>query len=355
VRIKSIGICAIVLLLSFVLASCKSAPKATSDTAAFVNQKEIKLAEVEKIFQNKAKQSNKTPSPEESQTLRLNILGQLINDEILMQQAIKNSLEATEAEIQAKLTDFKKNFTEERFQQFLKEQGLTGEDIHEELRKSSTIEKLYNKEMTSKISVSEAEISDFFNKNKQNYNLPETWHVCHILITPKSNQAQVEGDTKGFDAKTVQEAQERVLRVLKRVLGGEDFRVVARDNSDDSTFAPSGGDMGFLSAQQMEQQLGPAFRQAAQSLKPGETFARPIMTQYGFHIVKVLEKAPAGQRDLSDAGVHDNIRQIIFGRHETLLKTAYLDKIRNETAVRNVLAEKILDEINKKAQPAAKK
>ena len=108
------------------------------------------------------------------------------------------------------------------------------DDIREELRKSSTIEKLYNKAMTFNVSVSDAEISDFFNKNKQNYNLPETWHVCHILITPKSDQAQVVGNTRGFDAKAIQEAQDRVLRVLKRVLGGEDFRAVARDSSDDA-------------------------------------------------------------------------------------------------------------------------
>jgi peptidyl-prolyl cis-trans isomerase SurA len=354
-QIKAMWICAIVLLLSFGLVSCKSGPKVTADTAAIVNGKEIKLAEVERIFQSKAKQSKQTFSREEAQTLRLDILRELIDDEILMQQAAKDSLEATEAEINKKLTDFKKNFTEESFQQLLKEQGLTADDIHEELKKGSTIEKFYNEKITSKISVYDAEISDFFNKNKQNYNLPETWHVCHILILPKSDQAKAEGNMKGFDAKTVQEAQDRVVRVLKRVLGGEDFRVVARDNSDDSTSAPSGGDLGFLTAQQMEQRLGPTFREAVLSLKPGETFAKPIVTQFGFHIVKALEKAPAGQRDLSDAGVQANVRQIIFGRRESLLKTAYLDKIRNEASVRNVLAEKILDEMGKTAQPPAKK
>ena len=94
--------------------------------------------------------------------------------------------------------------------------------------------------------------------------------------------------------------QERVLRLLKRVLGGEDFGVVARDNSDDSTSAASGGELGFFSAQQIEEQIGPGFRQAVQSLKPGETFARPVVTQYGFHIVRITEKIPAGQRDLQD-------------------------------------------------------
>ena len=82
----------------------------------------------------------------------------------------------------------------------------------------------------------------------------------------------------------------------------------------------------------MEQQIGPAFRQAVQSLKPGEIFAKPIVTQYGFHVVKLLEKNPAGQRDLSDAKVLANVRQTILSRRETLLKTAYLDKIRYEAS-----------------------
>jgi peptidyl-prolyl cis-trans isomerase SurA len=355
VQIKGMLICAIVLLSGIGLSSCTNGPKVTADTAAIVNKKEIKVADVEKIFRSKEKQSNQTPSMEEAQSLRLEIIRQLISDEMLIQQAAREKLEATAAEIDTKFNDFKKNFTEERFQQFLKEQGLTVEDIREEVKKSSIIEKLYNKEINSKISVSDAEISDFFNKNKQNYNLPDTWHVHHILVTPKSNQTQGAGNTGGVDAQTVQEAQNRVLSLLKRVLGGEDFRVVSRDNSDDSTSAPSGGDLGFLSAQQMEQQIGPAFRQAVQSLKPGETFAKPVVTQYGFHIVRVTEKSAAGQRDLSDPAVQANIRQTIQGRRDNLLKAAYLDKVRNESTVKNLLAEKIFNEFGETAKPSAKK
>jgi peptidyl-prolyl cis-trans isomerase SurA len=354
VHLKQISICAIVLSLSFGLGSCERVPKTSSDTAAIVNKKEIKLAVVEKIFQNRVKQSNQIPSSDEAQSLRLDILRQLINDEILMQQAAKEKLEATEAEVDTKFTNFKKNFTEERFQQFLKQQGLTVDDIREELRKNSTIEKLLNKEITSKISVSDSEIGDFFNKNTQTFNLPETWHVYHILVTPKSNQAQATGDTRGVDAQSVQEAQDRVVGLLKRVLGGEDFNVVARDNSDDSTSPPSGADLGFLSAQQMEQQIGPAFRQAVQTLKPGETFAKPVVTQYGFHIVRITEKAPAGQRNLSDPAVQANIRQTILGRRDNLLKNAYMDKLRNEAVVRNVMAGRILEEFGKTSQPAKK-
>ena len=74
-------------LLTLVFSSCQSAPKIGPDTAAIVNQTEIKNAEVEKVYQNRLKQGGQTPSPEEASTLRLNILSQMINDEMLMQRA----------------------------------------------------------------------------------------------------------------------------------------------------------------------------------------------------------------------------------------------------------------------------
>jgi peptidyl-prolyl cis-trans isomerase SurA len=355
VRIKGIWICLIVLLLSCGLISCKSGSKVTADTAAIVNGKEIKQAELEKLFQNRLTQSKQIPSSGEAQGLRLEILQQLINDEMLMQQAAKDKVEATATEINTKYAAVKGSLTEERFQQALKEQGLNAEDIREELKKSATIEKLLNKEITSKISVSDAEISEFFSKNKQNFNLPETWRLRHILIVPKSSQAPGAGNARGVDAQGVQAAQTRVLDLLKRVLGGEDFQTVARNNSDDPNSGQTGGDLGFLSAQQMDQQIGPALRQAVQTLKPGEILPKPVATQYGFHIVQVVEKAPAGQRDLSDASVQANIRRNILNQRDNLLKAAYLEKLRNESVVRNLLVEKVLDEFNKSVQPAVKK
>ena len=158
-RIKGIWICSIVLFSSCGLISCKSGPTVTADTAAIVNGKEIKLAEIEKIFQNKIKQSNQIPSSGEAIGLRLEILQQLINNEMLLQQAAKEKVEATAAEINTKYAGVKGTLTEERFQQALKEQGLTIEDVREELKKSTTIAKLLNKEITSKISVSDAEMS----------------------------------------------------------------------------------------------------------------------------------------------------------------------------------------------------
>jgi peptidyl-prolyl cis-trans isomerase SurA len=116
-------------LLTLVFSSCQSGPKTGPDTAAIVNQTEIKNAEVEKVYQNRLKQGGQTPSPEEASTLRLNILSQMINDEMLMQRAAVDKLVANDDEVNVKFTEFKKDYTEEKFQQFLKDQGVIAEDI----------------------------------------------------------------------------------------------------------------------------------------------------------------------------------------------------------------------------------
>ena len=328
-------------LLTLVFSSCQSRPRTGPDTAAIVNQTEIKTAEVEKVYQNRLKQGGQTPSPEEASTLRLNILSQMINDEMLMQRAAVDKLVASDDEVNVKFTEFKKDYTEEKFQQFLKDQGVNAEDIKKEIRKSATIEKLYNKEITSKISVSEGEIKDFFARNKANYNLPESWHVLHLLVTPFPD-SQIT-NARNDDAKTDEAARQKIVGLLKRILSGEDFAIVARDYSEDTSSAQTGGDLRLLSLQQLDA-IDPRFRQAVQSLKVGETFSSPIPTKYGYHLVKLIEKEAGGQHELTDPKVQADTRQAIFNRKETLLKTAYLEAVRNQTIVKNLLAQKILSD-----------
>jgi peptidyl-prolyl cis-trans isomerase SurA len=327
--------------LALFCSSCQSAPKAGPETAAIINQTEIKYAEVEKVFQNRLKQAGQTPSSEESATLRLNILSQMINDEMLMQRAAVDKLVANDDEVNVKFTEFKKDYTEEKFEQFLKDQGVTVDDIKKEIRKSATIEKLYNKEITSKISVSESEIKDYFGRNRTNYNLPESWHVLHLLVTPFAD-SQI-ANARNDDARTDEAARQKVVGLLKRILSGEDFAIVAKEFSEDASSAPSGGDLRLLTLQQLDA-IDPRFRQAVQSLKVGETFSNPVPTKYGYHLVKLIEKEAGGQHELTDPKVQADIRQGIFNRKETMLKTAYLEAVRNQTTVKNLLAQKILSD-----------
>src|SRR6266446_5267313 len=180
---KCLSISALIAAL-LVLASCGSASKASADVVARVNGKDITTTQLEKQFQAHLNGAEQPPSIEEQQDLKLQVLNQMINDQILLEQASAAGLNATDSEIDVKFNEFKNQYTEDKFKDLLKEQKMTTDDIRNELRKSITIDKLVNKEITSKISVTDAEIKNFYEKNKESFNLPESFHIAHLLITP---------------------------------------------------------------------------------------------------------------------------------------------------------------------------
>lgn len=330
----------VALLATLALAAgCSSDTAASDDIVARVNGKDITAAQLEKRFQASITGAPQPPSPEEVEDFKLQLLGQMINDQILLEMASQAGLTATDGEVDVKFNEYKSQFTEEQFQEELKRQKLTQEDLRAELRKQSTIEKLVNKEITSKITVSEAEIKDLYEKNKESFNLPEGHHIAHILITPVA-EPDVR-NAKGDDAKTPVEAAQKAARLLREIQGGQDFAVTARNYSEDPDTAPRGGDLGFRSLEELSN-YDPKLAQAVQNLRIGETTTQPVETRSGFHIIKLLERDAGGQKDLSDPRVQSQLRQVIFNRKDQTLKMAFSETARNKARVENFLAERIL-------------
>ena len=158
---KSVTLLAL-LAVSGLLVGCSSSTSVSDDIVARVNAKEITAAELEKQYQARISGAPQLPTPEESQALKFQLLSQMIDDEILLQMAASAGLNATDAEVDTKFTDLKSQYTEEQFQQMLQQQKVKPEDIKADMRKNLTLEKLVTKEITSRINVSEAEISDVF-------------------------------------------------------------------------------------------------------------------------------------------------------------------------------------------------
>src|SRR5215472_7104040 len=329
-----------VLLAGLLLvASCGSASSASADVVARVNGKDITATQLEKQVQTRLNGSEQPASPEEQQDLKLQVLNQMINDQILLEQAAAANLNATDAEVDVKFNEFKTQYTEEKFKDLLKEQKMTIDDIRNELRKQITIDKLVNKEITSKISVTDAEIKNFYDKNKESFNLPESYHIAHILVTPVAEPDLHNG--KNDDAKSPEEAKAKAAKLLKEIQGGRDFATVAKESSEDPSSGPGGGDLNFQPLQAIEN-IDPRLAQSVQKMRTGETFPQVIETRFGFHILKLMEKDAGGQKDLSDPRVQAQVRQVIFNRKDQTLKNAFSEAARNKATVMNYLAERIL-------------
>ena len=327
-----------------VTASCGSDSSASANVVARVNGKDITTSQLEKQVQVQLNGAEQPPSAEEQEDLKLQVLNQLINNQILLELASTANLNASDAEVDVKFNEFKSQYTEDKFKELLKDQKMTVDDIRSELRKSITIEKLVNKEITSKISVTDAEIKTFFDKNKDSFNLPESYHIAHILVTPVADPEV--HNLKSDDAKSPEEARAKAARLLKEIQGGRDFATVAKESSEDPSSGPAGGDLNFQPLQAIEN-IDPRLAQAVKNMKVGETFPQVIETRFGFHILKLIEKDAGGQKDLSDARVQANVRQQIFNRKDQTLKNAFSEASRNKATVVNYLAQRILDTAGK--------
>jgi len=332
----------------FVLAGagCSSKP-AGSDVAATVNGRKIYNADVEKYYENQtAGSEQQPPSGEQATNLRLSILRQLIDNEILMQRAEKLGLLATDDEVDRKLNEIKSPYTKEEFDARLKEKKLTLDDFKRDLRRSLTVDKVLNKEVTSKINISDQDITSYYNEHKAEFNLIEPqYHLAHIIVTVAPNP-QVH-NLKNDKAQNEAEARKKIQMLLNRLDSGDDFGTLAMNYSEDSETSGNGGDLGFAPESSLKN-TDPATRDTVMKLKPGQyspiiTVINPMTKQLvGFRIVKLIAKEPAGQRELSDPRVQEAIRSQLRDRREQLLKTAYYEVLRDQAKVENFFAAKVL-------------
>jgi len=333
------------------LAGCKRG-QTTAEAAARVNGRVIERAEVDKYYKNQTSGAPQQPVGEQATSLRLSILRDLVDQEIMMQRAEKLGLLATDAEVDAKVTEFKAPYTQEEFEKRLKERNLTADDLRRDLRRNLTIQKVINKEISSKITISDADVNSYWEEHKAEFNLIEPrYHLAQILVTTQPNP-QVR-NLKNSKAQNEAEARKKVQEIMNRLESGEDFATLAMNYSEDPQTASNGGDLGFAPESALRSGEDPAIRDAVLRLKPGETtnlitIVNPRTRQVaGFRIVRLLAKEPAGQRELSDPRVQQVIREQLRERREQLLKAAYYEVVRNEAKVENYLAQEILDSSGK--------
>lgn len=336
-----------IVLLVITGVGCSSKP-AGSDVAASVNGRKIYNGDVEKYYENQTagSEQQQPPAGEQASNLRLSILRQLIDNEILMQRAEKLGLLATDDEVDRKVNEIKSPYTKEEFDARLKEKKLTLDDFKRDLRRSLTVDKVLNKEVTSKINISDQDITGYYNAHKAEFNLIEPqYHLAHIIVTVAPNP-QVH-NLKNDKAQNEAEARKKMQMLLNRLDSGDDFATLAMNYSEDSETSGNGGDLGFAPESSLKN-TDQATRDTVMKLKPGQyspiiTVVNPMTKQLvGFRIVKLIAKEPAGQRELSDPRVQEAIRSQLRDRREQLLKSAYYEVLRDQSKVENFFAQKIL-------------
>ena len=329
-------------------AGCNKEVQHAPDVWAVVNGKEIKRDEVDKYYRTRVNPEGQEPSLEESLSQKLNVLDELIYNEILLEKAKKLNLEASDGEVEDKFTELKSPYTEDEFQRRLKDQAMSVEDLKLQLRRQLSIQKLLNREVVAKITITDQDVTDFYNANKAQFNVAEPqYHIAQIVVTPRKEQQL--RNRKNDDATNEAEAERKVKMLMDRLNSGADFAQLAMDYSEDMNTAGTGGDLGYVPESALNQS-DPALKKAVVGLKAGQV-SQPILVQpkdgTRILILKLITRESPGLRGIAEPQVQQTIRDTLRNRKEQLLRLAYLAIARNGAAVKNYLAEQVMEAAGK--------
>jgi peptidyl-prolyl cis-trans isomerase SurA len=203
-------------------------------------------------------------------------LDRLIDMRLEVQEAVRIGLEVSSEEVKEAIEDIKKKYslTDKALEESLKKDGLTLEEYKKRLSEQILISQLVNREIRSKVVLSEGDAKNYFDANRDKFSDGETFKLREILLKKPEHDA---------DRKAV---EERASLIMQRLKAGDDFSALAREYSDDPS-GKMGGDLGYIKKSYMAKE----FIGMLSHMKVGD-FSNPFWTEKGLHIIKLDEKVP---------------------------------------------------------------
>ncbi len=272
---------AVAVLVLFCVVSSNAASQ-KEGFAAKVNGAGIKAVTLDAAVNNfieNQKMFGVTVKEEEKDALKKDILNELVSAELLYQASQKAGLGDLSKEVDTQLENIKKGFgSEEEFQKVLKERGIDSKSLKEDIKKGVYINAYLEKNVFSKMSpVTEDQKKQEYETNKDKLNVPDEVKASHILIKAGEKATPEEK----------QKAKEKIDALRARLMSGEDFAKLAKENSEDGS-AANGGDLGFFRKGEMVK----PFEDAAFGLEKDQ-ISPVVETQFGYHIIKAIDKKTA--------------------------------------------------------------
>jgi foldase protein PrsA len=236
----------------------------------------------------------------ESSPTAKQVLGTLVQQQLLDQYARDKKIDVTQAEIDKKKDETKAHMQPGQFDQVVKSQGLSDADLNQIFKQQVIIEKAVAPQMH----VSESDIKAYFDKNRTLFDKPAQVRARHILVAdePKAKE------------------------VLAKLKAGGSWDALAKQYSTDPASKDKGGELGFFGRGQM---VGP-FQDAAFGAKVNQIVG-PVKSPFGYHVIQVEEKKPA--QPASFASAHDTIKTQLTQQQQGTAVPPFMQKLRTDAKI----------------------
>lgn len=288
--------------------------------------------------------------------LKERVVNELIVKTLLDQEIAKRGIKVTDKDVDEAIKQIiDKLGSKERLDEVLKQNGISSSQFKKDLKEEVKMKKLA--EQLGSTEVSDAEAKKFYNENIDKFKLPERVRASHILISVnpeeiteiiKSDEKNKSLDEKSIKAKVEEEIQAKEAKI-KAILAEvkkdpTQFAKLAKENSDDTTTAVKGGDLGFFS----DKEMVPEFSKAAFSMKPNTVSEKPVRTQYGYHIIMVTDRAAAATEPFEK--VKEDIKGYLVNQKQVELVDNLVESLKKNADIKFVNADYDPDNIRKGVQ-----
>ena len=280
-----------------------------------VTQFELEEAEAYAIYETK----QPPPTGEARAALREKVLAGIVEKRLQLQQAEREKIVVDDAEMKEQLDAIQSRLgakTEAQFEEMVKAQGLTLEGIKKRLREQLLVERIKRRKVNLRISVTEEDIDQYLNANREKLETGLSFEARHILFLPVAGAGE-----DGW-----QQARRRAEDVYTRVMGGEEFGELAREFSEDTATAKNGGRLGIL----RRGELAPDIEKAILRLSPGD-HAPPFRSEVGYHLFELESKETLAGEQLVQA--RNQIRDILYKQKYDVRLNEWLVEIRGKAII----------------------
>jgi len=322
--VQGVGFCVGLIVLGvFAFNGWALNQKQGEDTVVVtVNEIQITRAQVDdKIGTMLGPQAGTLP-PEKLAAIRNQVDGKVIENmiiETLLTDAVeKQGITVNDKELDGALSKIKASVPlGVGFQEFLKEKGMSEQDLRKMLSQDLRIRKLLESRFTGLSSPSDEKMSAFYKENPEKFQTPENVEVRHILVSVK------EGDSETAKAEKMKRAEEIRQKLIAK--NGNNFEEIAVAMSD----CPSKSKGGMLGKVAKGQTVKP-FEDAAFSQKKGE-IGPVVETVFGYHVIEVLKHNK--ETTLSFVEVKESISDYLLAQKRQDLIKEYIDSLKTQASI----------------------
>jgi len=287
---------------------------------ASVNGKGIPKSQYDRmlsVFKMRAAHGGRQLNSKDLTAVKNRILENLIDAELLYQQSQKEGIKVGDQAVNKRIEMIKKRFSDEAaYKKVIERMHVSEEEFRAEIQRALAIRQLLDTDVRKKNSVTEKESKKYYNNNLDLFKRPEQVKASQIWIKFTPGAAE---------SKKIQ-ARKKIEMIQQKLIKGEDFGKLAKAYSEGPS-APRGGALGYFKRGQMVKPI----EDAAFALNVGEV-SGIIETRVGYHLVKVIDKRPAGTIPYKD--VRPMIEKKLKKEKERTEIQSYIESLKKSAKIK---------------------